>query len=98
AAIITNSRATLRALADYARRRGLAMPPAVAAPLAGAAFSPQPGQRPLPGPYFVMLGTIEPRKNHSMILQVWRRLLGRHREDAPRLLVVGPRGWGGGAG
>jgi len=93
AAIITNSRATLRALAEYARRRGLAMPPAIAAPLAGAAFSPDPGRRPLPGPYFVMLGTIEPRKNHSMILQVWRRLIERHGEDAPRLLVVGQRGW-----
>jgi glycosyltransferase involved in cell wall biosynthesis len=93
AAIITNSRATLRALVEYARRRGLAMPRAVAAPLAGAAFSPDSGRRPLPGPYFVMLGTIEPRKNHSMILQVWRRLIERYGEDAPRLLVVGQRGW-----
>ncbi|WP_296319001.1 glycosyltransferase family 1 protein [Reyranella sp.] len=44
-------------------------------------------------PYFVMLGTIEPRKNHKLILDVWLEL---HRElgpSTPRLLVVGERGW-----
>jgi glycosyltransferase involved in cell wall biosynthesis len=40
-----------------------------------------------------MLSTIEPRKNHWMILQVWRRLIERHGAAAPRLVVVGQRGW-----
>ena len=44
-------------------------------------------------PYFVMLGTIEPRKNHWMILQVWRRLVERLGQAAPRLVVIGQRGW-----
>jgi glycosyltransferase involved in cell wall biosynthesis len=43
-------------------------------------------------PYFVMLGTIEPRKNHALALNLWRRFadLGR---KAPKLIVVGSRGW-----
>src|SRR5438309_1862711 len=78
-AVITNSGATLRALSEYARSRGLAMPPTIAAPLAASAFSADSEQRPLAEPYFVMLSTIEPRKNHWMILQVWRRLVEMHR-------------------
>ena len=92
-AIITNSRATLQAVSEYARHRGLAMPPTIAAPLAAAAFSADSEQRPLAEPYFVMLSTIEPRKNHWMILQVWRRLVELHGAAAPRLVIVGQRGW-----
>jgi glycosyltransferase involved in cell wall biosynthesis len=40
-------------------------------------------------PYFVMLGTIEPRKNHLLILRLWRSL----GENAPRLVIIGKRGW-----
>src|SRR5438067_505392 len=40
-----------------------------------------------------MLLTIEPRKNHWMILQVWRRLVELHGAAAPRLVIVGQRGW-----
>jgi len=92
-AVITNSGATLRALSEYARSRGLAMPPTIAAPLAASAFSADSEQRPLAEPYFVMLSTIEPRKNHWMILQVWRRLVELHGAAAPRLVIVGQRGW-----
>jgi len=93
AAVITNSSATLHAVSEYALRRGLEMPPAIAAPLAAGAFSSDSDRRPLAEPYFVMLSTIEPRKNHWMILQVWRRLVERHGAGAPRLVVVGQRGW-----
>ncbi len=92
-AVITNSRATLQALSKYAAGRGLPMPPATAAPIAGAVLSPESDRRPLAEPYFVMLGTIEPRKNHWMILQVWRRLIEQYGERAPRLVIVGQRGW-----
>ena len=43
--------------------------------------------------YFLMCGTLEPRKNHLMILNVWRELVGRHGETAPKLVLVGARGW-----
>jgi glycosyltransferase involved in cell wall biosynthesis len=44
-------------------------------------------------PYFVVCGTIEPRKNHLMLLQVWRELSRQWRERTPKLLVIGRRGW-----
>ena len=44
-------------------------------------------------PYFVVLGTIEPRKNHLLLLQVWRRLVEHHGSRAPRLVLIGQRGW-----
>ena len=44
-------------------------------------------------PYFVVLGTIEPRKNHLLLLTLWRELAKRHGSACPRLIVVGRRGW-----
>ncbi|QBF34077.1 glycosyltransferase [Thalassococcus sp. S3] len=43
----------------------------------------------LSDPYFVTVGTIEPRKGHDLLLDVWDDL----GEDAPRLFVCGARGW-----
>jgi glycosyltransferase involved in cell wall biosynthesis len=40
-------------------------------------------------PYFVTTGTIEPRKNHALLLDIWDRL----GPDAPVLLICGSRGW-----
>ena len=44
-------------------------------------------------PYFVFLGTIEPRKNHLLALHVWRRLAAELGPAAPRLILIGRRGW-----
>jgi glycosyltransferase involved in cell wall biosynthesis len=44
-------------------------------------------------PYFVVCGTIEPRKNHLMLLHVWRELVRRDGPAAPKLVIVGTRGW-----
>ena len=44
---------------------------------------------PPPAPYFVTLGTIEPRKNHALLLDVWERLPA----PKPRLYILGSRGW-----
>jgi glycosyltransferase involved in cell wall biosynthesis len=92
-AVVTNSTATLQALSSYATSRGFTMPPAIAAPLAGADFLNRNGSRPIAQPYFVMLSTIEPRKNHGMILHVWRRLIARRGKSAPKLVVIGQQGW-----
>jgi glycosyltransferase involved in cell wall biosynthesis len=49
---------------------------------------------PLEKPYFVCLGTLEPRKNHLMLLNVWRDLVMNYGEvNTPTLVVVGRRGW-----
>ena len=42
--------------------------------------------------YFVVCGTIEPRKNHLLLLNVWQELVHRRGERAPRLIVVGSHG------
>ena len=50
----------------------------------------------LPGddPYFVCIGTIEPRKNHLLLLNIWRRMVEqRGPERTPRLVLIGRRGW-----
>lgn len=45
-------------------------------------------------PYFVCLGTIEPHANHLLLLNVWHSIVAAlGREQAPRLLLVGRRGW-----
>ncbi len=45
-------------------------------------------------PYFICVGTIEPRKNHLLLLNIWRRMIETHGSDAvPRLVIVGRRGW-----
>jgi glycosyltransferase involved in cell wall biosynthesis len=45
-------------------------------------------------PYFVICGTIEPRKNHLFLLEVWRELVRLDGPQAPKLVIVGKRGWG----
>jgi glycosyltransferase involved in cell wall biosynthesis len=58
-----------------------------------AEFTPAPASRyALEHPYFVVVGTIEPRKNHLLLLNIWREL-GRQSSSPPRLVVVGARGW-----
>ncbi len=91
--LITNSQATLDSLAAEAQRANLPLPPTVVAHL-GSGVTPRPlATRPIAMPYFVMLGTIEPRKNHWFILHVWRRLAEQLGAATPKLVVVGRRGW-----
>ncbi|WP_241303207.1 glycosyltransferase family 4 protein [Burkholderia stabilis] len=91
--LIANSQATLDELATEAGRANIPMPPSVVAHLAPAVPYLAPAPPPLDAPYFVMLGTIEPRKNHWFVLHLWRRLAERFGSAAPRLVIVGRRGW-----
>ena len=43
-------------------------------------------------PYFVICGTIEPRKNHLLLLDIWRQFASELK-IIPKLIVVGQRGW-----
>jgi len=43
-------------------------------------------------PYFVTISTIEPRKNHLLLLNIWRQL-AQVLEPVPKLYVIGKRGW-----
>lgn len=44
--------------------------------------------------YFVYVSTIEPRKNHLLLLYIWRDLiLHKKTKKMPKLILVGKRGW-----
>lgn len=45
--------------------------------------------------YFVICGSIEPRKNHLLLLDVWRKLIEKSGSSAPHLVIVGSVGWSG---
>jgi glycosyltransferase involved in cell wall biosynthesis len=91
--IIGNSQATLDELAAFASAKGLPMPPTLAAWISGPRAAQQISPRTLERPYFVTLGTIEGRKNHILLLQIWRRLIADLGDKAPILLIIGQRGW-----
>jgi glycosyltransferase involved in cell wall biosynthesis len=62
-------------------------------PLAEAFDSPAEALPALDGVrYFVICGAIEPRKNHQLVLNVWRRLCAEG-PDPPHLVIVGSPGW-----
>jgi glycosyltransferase involved in cell wall biosynthesis len=44
-------------------------------------------------PYFIICGTIEPRKNHLLLLNLWRELARLSGPATPKLIVAGARGW-----
>lgn len=99
--VIVNSDLTRRRLQDWLERMGRPCPQIAVVPLGVAdIFVKEPrrlGGAPRPPgdghPYFVTLSTIEPRKNLLFLFAVWRRLVERLGERAPRLVVVGNRGW-----
>ena len=89
--ILCNSAQTA---ADVARHLGPDHPETLVAPLGVTLAAPTPVQMPKgfdPDQAFMMtLGTIEPRKNHVLLLDVWKALP----EDVrPQLLICGSRGW-----
>ncbi|MEC3948583.1 glycosyltransferase family 4 protein [Sphingobium sp. HWE2-09] len=92
--IIGNSQATIEALAPH-MRHGLdgrairvAHFGADAPDIFGAKGEALPER-----PYFVYISTIEPRKNHLLLLNLWRRLIERLGDAAPVLVLIGRRGW-----
>jgi len=45
-------------------------------------------------PFVLFVSTLEVRKNHRLLFQVWRRLIAAHGPDrVPDLVFVGKRGW-----
>jgi len=62
-------------------------PKTLVAPLGASLSVPQ--KTTIPTPYFLCLGTIEPRKNHLLLLDIWERW----GDAAPHLVIVGRRGW-----
>ncbi len=83
--LIYNSQDTANRTAKYLQKWGLS--PAALPILLGTAPLPAPPAEPLANPAeFVILGTIEPRKNHQLLLDIWPDI------DA-QLHIIGQRGW-----
>lgn len=91
--VIASSAATLAEFAAYALANSRPMPETAVALLAPARLPEVFAPPKLDAPYFVFLGTIEPRKNHWLLLQLWRQLIERLGQAAPRLVIIGQRGW-----
>lgn len=73
-------------------------PAGVAAPIAIDIVPPDPDALPAAlaqlDPVFVCVGTIEPRKNHALLLDIWAALAKDIPPDAmPHLVLAGARGW-----
>jgi len=96
-AIIATCDSTANRIRAEFRAKGRTSPPIHVQPLASPLDAPETGElrdsELSDTPYFVAVGTIEPRKNHTLLLNVWREL-ARSDGEAPKLVLVGGRGWG----
>ena len=91
-ALIVNSDDTRAALLPLLRAAGRD-PALLVAPLGTEPLAAERGGGTAAKPYFICIGTIEPKKNHLLLLNLWRRLAEELGEAAPRLVLVGQRGW-----
>jgi glycosyltransferase involved in cell wall biosynthesis len=93
--ISRHSRDALLALTAAAGRP----PPRIEVVELGAGLSDRPaaasrGMPRIPQPYVLFVSTIEIRKNHRLLVRVWRRLMERHGARAvPVLVFAGQIGW-----
>ncbi|MBV8914963.1 MAG: glycosyltransferase family 4 protein [Acetobacteraceae bacterium] len=104
--VLANSRDTAAEVEAFARERGIALPRPVRPVPVGTGFAaareagpPRRAVLPEPGSYVLFVSTIEPRKNHLLVVRIWMRLLaevraGRRRpESVPDLVFAGRVGW-----
>lgn len=94
ALIIANSQSTAAELKRFVADHGFAEPSTCVARLGlEAVFAAAPDAAVGRRPYFVCVGTIEPRKNIAFLLTLWRSLAERMGDDTPWLVLAGRRGW-----
>ena len=86
-ALLCNSAHTA---ARASKHIGEKCPPRHVVPL-GIDTLPSPSPAAWPAGYFLCVGTIEPRKNHAMLLDIWSGAYG-HAPPLP-LRIAGRRGW-----
>ena len=101
------SRHTARDVESYARERDIKLACAVQPVPIGTGFGtlqqtppdPRPAGLPQPGSYVLFVSTIEARKNHALVVRVWRRLVDevragqRDAASVPQLVFAGRVGW-----
>ncbi len=92
-AVVVNSADVGRRFSAHVAGLGRRPPPVTVGPLGIEAAFQVPPAPPPARPFFLVCGTIEPRKNLITLLAAWRELAARHGAATPRLVVVGRRGW-----
>ncbi len=97
AGVVANSEDTLRCYENYAREAGAKLSPRTVA-WPGTHQLSEAHSESLAEPSFVVLGTIEGRKNHKLLLSVWQELVAgvawsNGPAKTPRLVIFGRRGW-----
>lgn len=99
ALVLCISRATRLDFEGYAGGRGLPVPPAAVVPLGHDLPTPSPEPPAgLPsavgsGRYVLYVSTIQVRKNHQLLYQIWRRLAEMRGENLPYLVFAGSPGY-----
>lgn len=95
AAVVANSQHTLDVLQAFDVNAGMAIPRAAVAWPSCGSLQVEADPAILPhGPVdFVILSTIEARKNHALLLSIWEHLIETMGDACPRLVIVGRRGW-----
>ena len=97
--IVCPSQCTAQDLRDYAVQLGMRCPSLRIVPhgtaLGSAEVTPPPnaGKKISVGGFVLSVGTLEPRKNHALLLEVWQQLKEIHHAAAPMLVLAGSRGW-----
>jgi glycosyltransferase involved in cell wall biosynthesis len=96
--VLTISKHSRDALIRLAAGAGSSLPPVEVVELgSGLSDRPVAGDRrtiSFPQRYVLFVSTIEIRKNHRLLVRVWRRLLERHGADTvPVLIFAGQIGW-----
>jgi glycosyltransferase involved in cell wall biosynthesis len=99
--IIVNSNYVKETVVAYCQHQGIRLGASALVPLGATPPEPPPRLIPPrraniePGRFALYVSTIEPRKNHDMLLRVWRRLVdcGVPQRLGFKLVLVGRRGW-----
>jgi len=93
--LVANSAATLAMIQPWIAKSGRSPRTAIAhLGVEDHGLAPQKLPSAEGRPYFVCIGTIEPRKNHLLLLNIWRRLSNHYGPaNVPKLVLIGRRGW-----
>jgi glycosyltransferase involved in cell wall biosynthesis len=96
--VLTTSKHSRHALTKFSQEAGLPLPRVeVVEPGSGLNNQLTSGDHTelsLPDAYVLFVSTIEIRKNHRLLVRIWRRLLERHGPQAvPSLIFAGQIGW-----
>ena len=99
--VLCATRTVERDAHDYCRKTGLALGRTAIVPFGADAVAGRASAEAVPrlgltaGRFILLVGTIEPRKGHRLMLQVWQRLMAAGMTQCAgwKLVFVGRRGW-----